>query len=394
MPRHAEPDDEPAYEEIGGGLIEDAPSQASAGGSRSGGATGVEMSDGDWEPWADGAAPVRRARLHSVVAVLSAAGRECWAAIRSVRFWLGVAAGLLAPAAVAVGLASFAMANQWFEYGGAWIGGVVIGASFVPLSAAVLGTIWGFGRPRTEGAAGAGARVAASGAKGLVFAVVAGMMILLAGAPAEASDIGGPPAQGTAGLAGAAVVVIFVEALLFGALGAGARLLFRRALPGALLAGVLVAVLGVVNVVVTVLLLPSTFVPERVSVPVNVSRDASGRLVSYECVGDPVRLELVLHSERVLWISAGNPAVIYGTVASGLVPESNDIAWLLPELQRGFEGPAREVACINGVASDEIQPAPPLWLVGLAGQAAIAAVLLVPGRRLAVRRLARATDGS
>jgi len=186
-----------------------------------------------------------------------------------------------------------------------------------------------------------------------------------------------------------AVVLVLFEVLVFAAIGAGFRAMFLRRLPGAVLACGVVGSFVLGNLVAALYLMPAMMVTEQTSVPVNVRRDDGFRYVSYECVGELVRSETVLHAERVIWLAAGNPALLYWTLASGELPRTSNYGWIFVSLQRSLEGPYYEIPCINGVQSDELQPAPPLSVAGIAGQLAVAGAVTAGGV-LAGRRRARA----
>ncbi len=201
-------------------------------------------------------------------------------------------------------------------------------------------------------------------------------------------SFGGPMA-----LAGAAVVVIVLEVALFGLIGAGSRRCFAKAAPGAALAAVLVAFLCIGNVVVTLLLIPVTAGTVQVSVPVNVERDDSGRVIAYECVGSLRPVE-VAHTDRIAWLATSNPVLLLGSVGGELAATDNPVGWMLSGLQWAADGPSREVPCLGGGESSAgLAPSIPVALTGLAMQGLLAALVLVAGRWQATRRAA-ASSGS
>ncbi|TVU62767.1 hypothetical protein FQP90_11080 [Paenarthrobacter nitroguajacolicus] len=342
---------EPEYEVIGGGMIDDQRRMADT--PRAG-------SD---------------SRTHPGAVFRTAAG-AAWQSARnsftSWWFWLACAAGVALAWGLAAVVVAWADSNGWFERS---VPGAVllIMAAILALAAAVLGTGWGF-----RHAGGSVLELLLAGAmRGVALAALACSALFAVG-----FSVGGPIA-----LAGAAVVVIVLEAAVFGLIGAGSRVWFASAAAGVALATVLVTFLCFGNVAVTLLLLPGTTEMDQASVPVNVQRDDSGRVTSYLCVGDLRPVE-VAHTERVAWLAASNPALLLGSVGAEFVSTDNDVGWLLAGLQWAADGPSREVPCLGGESSDGQAPAMPVALTGLALQGLVAAVVVIPGRWLASRRLA------
>ncbi|MCD4851403.1 hypothetical protein LN996_11320 [Arthrobacter sp. AK01] len=347
---------EPEYEVIGGGMIDD---QRRV-------------------PDAPRTGPDSPARTR---AVFTNAVAQAWQIARqslaSWWFWVASAAGVALSWGMAVGFVSWGESNGWFQ---STVAGAVllIMAAFLALMAAILGTGWGF-----RHAGGSVLELLLAGAmRGVALAVPVCVALLVVGI-----SVGGPIA-----LVGAAVVVIVLEAALFGLIGSGSRALFASVAPGMALAVVLVAFLCVGNVAVTLMLLPATTAMDQASVPVNVERDDSGRVVSYQCVGDLRPVE-VAHTDRVAWVAASNPALLLGSVGAGFVATDNEIGWVLSGLQWAVDGPSREVPCLGGESSAGLAPSVPVFLTGLALQALAAAVVVAPGRWLMARRQ-NASSGS
>ncbi|MFW0771897.1 hypothetical protein ACLRGI_01865 [Paenarthrobacter nitroguajacolicus] len=339
---------EPDYEVIGG-VIDDQPS----------GSTHTQ-------PGA-GSRPRTRGTL------LMAAG-EAWQDARtsfaSWQFWLSCAVGVALAWAMAAAMVAWGESNGWFQASVASALYLLMGA-FLALTAAVLGTVWGF--RHSQGTIPA--LLLAGALRGFALAALAGAVLLMVGI-----SVGGPPA-----LVAAAVVVIVLEAAMFGLIGTGARACFAAAAPGRALAAVVVAFLCLGNVAITALLLPGTTGTDQASVPVNVERDDSGRIVAYECVGDLRPVE-VAHTERVAWLAAANPALILGSIGADFVPPDNDLGWVLAGVQWAADGPSRDVPCLGGESSEGLAPSLPIGITGLALQALAAALVLVPGRWLTARR--------
>lgn len=349
MPPPSRPDSD--YEAIGGGVIDDqVPRRAAADPEQTG------------EPRPGFVEVVTRAAL--------AAWSDALASFRSWWFWLAAAVGVAGSWGLAAGMVAAGEANGWFETAIPSAVALLMGA-WLSIAAAVLGTLQGL--RRREGGV---VRILLSGLlRGVAFALLSGVMLL-----AVAVATGGPVS-----VAGAGVLVVAVEVAVFGLIGAGCRGCFAHVVPGTVLAAVLLAFLGMGNVVATVLLLPATMTTGQASVPVNVERDKSGRITAYECVGQLHTVE-VANTDRVAWIAASNPAMIYGGVAAESVPQDNEIAWVLAGLQWAADGPQRDVPCLGGESSDSLPPTPPVALTGLVLQGALAALVLVPGQKLSARR--------
>ncbi len=346
---------EPEYEVIGG-VIDDQASGFARNDPRGGPRAGTSANFG---------------------AALADAWRSARTSFTSWWFWVSCGLGIAAAWGAAAAVVAVGEANGWFDVR---IPSAIylIMAVFLALAAGVLGAIWGFRHSH-----GRIAVLLLSGAlRGLALAALAAGVLLAVG-----SSVGGPSA-----LTGAAVVVIVLEAALFGLIGAGARACFAKAAPGAALATVVVAFLCLGNVVLTALLLPGTTGMDQASVPVNVERDDSGTVTAYQCVGE-LRPVQVAHTDRVVWLAAANPALLLGSIGADTVPPDNELGWVLSGLQWASDGPSREVLCLGGESSAGLAPSMPVALTGLALQALTAAVVVVPGRWLAARRL-RLSSGS
>ncbi|TQS93897.1 hypothetical protein EU811_01520 [Arthrobacter sp. TS-15] len=354
-PRGPGPTHEPEYEVIGG-VIDDQPSGFDRTSPRTG-------------------SPGRPAPQFGTD--LAVAWHSARTSFTSWRFWVACALGIAAAWGSAAAVIAVGEANGWFDVR---VPGAIylITAVFLALAAAVLGAMWGFRHSH-----GRVPVLLLSGAmRGMALAALAGGVLLTVG-----SSVGGPTA-----LTGAAVVVIVLEVAVFGLIGAGARTCFATAAPGAALAAVVVAFLCLGNVVVTALLLPGTTGMDQASVPVNVERDGAGRVIAYECVGELQPVE-VAHTDRVVWLATANPALLLGSIGADMVPPDNALGWVMSGLQWASDGPSREVPCLRGESSTNRAPSMPVALTGLVLQALTAALVLVPGRWLAARRL-RTSPGS
>ncbi len=346
---------EPEYEVIGG-VIDDQASGFARNDQRGGPRAGTSASIG---------------------AALADAWRSARTSFTSWWFWVSCGLGIAAAWGAAAVVVAVGEANGWFDVR-IPSATYLIMAVFLAVAAGVLGAIWGFRHSH-----GPIAVLLLSGAlRGLALAALAAGVLLAVG-----SSVGGPSA-----LTSAAVVVIVLEAALFGLIGAGARACFAKAALGAVLATVVVAFLCLGNVVLTALLLPGTTGMDQASVPVNVERDDSGTVTAYQCVGE-LRPVQVAHTDRVVWLAAANPALLLGSIGADTVAQDNELGWVLSGLQWASDGPSREVLCLGGESSAGLAPSMPVALTGLALQALTAAVVVVPGRWLAARRL-RLSSGS
>ncbi|MDI2036596.1 hypothetical protein [Paenarthrobacter nitroguajacolicus] len=349
---------EPEYEVIGGGLIDDqgtAERIAHDGPTLAGNPRGV------------------------FTTAAQVAWQDARTSFTSWWFWLACVVGIAAVWGAAAALVGWADAMGWFDR---QVTGAVflIMAALSAMLAAVLGMGWGFRHP----AAGPTSRTTVSSVlalslagllRGLALAAPAFVLLLIVGLSSG----------GRIALAGVAVVVIVLETAIFGLMGAGARACFAGVGPGVALSAALLAVLCFGNVTVTALLLPGTTGTDQASVPVNVERDSAGEITAYQCVGDLRPVE-VARTERIAWLAASNPALLLGSVGAGFVPTDSEFGWVLAGLQWAADGPSRQVPCLGGESSEALPPTVPVAVTGFALQALVAALVLIPGRWLASRR--------
>ncbi|WP_426998070.1 hypothetical protein [Pseudarthrobacter sp. N5] len=321
-----------------------------------------------------------------VAVVLRLAVQDARVALGRARFWVISTIAILASWLVAVPVVLLMSGGGYPPEVQGW--GYLLTSACLTLTASLLATHWGLSRLRTGPGQDSGtvdhARssgplrpwIAAMG-RGLVFTAVATAVLLVL-----AVSSGGPVA-----IAGVAAVVMLLEFVVFSAIGAGAESWSERR-PAAVVTGWLVGlILAVGNVAAAIALLPAVRADEPVSVALNVQRDyGSERLVSYECAGEIVGAAEVFHTERIIWLAAANPVVIFGLLAGQAVEGENSIAWLPGELQAAAEGPSRQVACVNAEEMAEPATELPLSFSGPALQLAVAGVFLAAGGRAARRR--------
>ncbi|MET3175944.1 UNVERIFIED_ORG: hypothetical protein ABIB52_003817 [Arthrobacter sp. UYCu721] len=211
-------------------------------------------------------------------------------------------------------------------------------------------------------------------AKGLIFAAVSVVFLLLLAFWSESS-----PA-----VAGVSFVLIILEVMVFGGIGAGAARWFEGQ-RGRVLAWGVAALLLVGNVVAVIALLPSVRAYEPVLVAINIQRDEFGRVISYQCSPEIRGIAEVYHTERIFWMATSNPMVILVLIASEAESRENALDWLPGELQSAAEG--TQVLCVEGQEREKTGAEMPLALIGVGTQSGAAGILLAGGHRAARRRL-------
>jgi hypothetical protein len=260
----------------------------------------------------------------------------------------------------------------------AWV--YMLTAAMLVLVSCVLAVRWGYvphgaGRDPVEGAVdGPLLDWARCSATGLVFASVAVVFLLLLAFWAESS-----PA-----VAGVTYVLMMLEVLVFGGIGAGAGQWFEGQ-RGRVLAWGVAALFLVGNVVAVVALLPSVRAYEPVLVAINIQRDEFGTVISYRCSPEFRGISEVYNTERIFWMATSNPMVILALIAGEAEPKENALDWLPGELQNAAEG--TQVPCVKGQEQEKTGAETPLALIGVGTQSGAAGILLAGGHRAARRRL-------
>ena len=253
-------------------------------------------------------------------------------------------------------------------------------AAMLVLVSCVLAVRWGDVRrgagpdPAEAGVDGPLLDWARCSAKGLIFASVSVVFLLLLALWSESS-----PA-----VAGVSFVLMILEVLVFGGIGAGAARWFEGQ-RGRVLAWGVAALLLVGNVVAVIALLPSVRAYEPVLVAINIQRDEFGRVVSYRCSPEVRGIAEVYHTERIFWMATSNPMVILALIAGEAEPKENALDWLPGELQNAAEG--TQVPCVEGQEQEKTGAEMPLALIGVGTQSGAAGILLAGGDRAARRRL-------
>lgn len=355
--------------------------------------------DGDTPPAGPGTARI----------LLGRAGQEALGAIRSGRFWWQAAAVFLGSLGVGLLLANVVVTGGDFPpeaLGWAFL----LTAATIIVASCVLAVKWtsrppegatlpreprvspdATGHPDPEESLDGGFHVdatadpaegpfwpwAGAGGRGLVFAALSAVFLLIVSFATESS----PAVAVVAG------VIVFLEFLVFGGIGAGASFCFRPH-TGRVIAWSAATLLLVGNLMAVVALFPTVRAYERTVVAVNIERDDLGRVVSYQCLPEFRGIAEVYHTERIVWLAAGNPIVIFALLTGEADPREDALAWLPGELQNAAEG--SQVPCVEGQETAETGAELPLAAAGIAMQLGVAGACLAGGQVAAVRKVSSA----
>jgi len=313
-------------------------------------------------------------------AVLSAV--VAWrGSIASLRFWAIAVGAACATWAVAAGLVWVSAAAEGDQSGlvPAALLIYVLASSLLPAAAALVGMHWGMAcqlRRASTGEPHSGylAAVLATALQGLVFAVVVLVSLLI-----QAAASGGPGsfAVTSSGLAA-------VEGTLFGAMGVAVAALVGRPVLARVAGWVLSLFLVAGTLVAGALLVPAVRSEEPLTVALNVHRAADGTPVAYECSQIPAGTVEVYRTERIMWLPAVSPIVVWTMLAGEPGPGQELPGWLSAELQAAADGP--RVPCVNGEPRSMDSPRTPLAAAGLLLQAGLTGALLVGAHVAASRR--------
>jgi hypothetical protein len=186
-------------------------------------------------------------------------------------------------------------------------------------------------------------------------------------------------------MAAAAAGVVALEFAVFGAIGAGLSALLRRR-PLAVVAGWSVAGALVVGnaVAVWALLLPAVRADEPVAVAMNVVWGPGGTREAYECAPELFGTAEVFHTERIIWMLAPNPVVLFVVLADEGGANLEGAGWMPAALQEAADG--TQVPCVNGEPRTQDDPRTPLAVIGLLTQGVLAGASLAGGQLAARRR--------
>ncbi|TLM82247.1 hypothetical protein FDW83_13910 [Pseudarthrobacter sp. NamE2] len=247
-----------------------------------------------------------------------------------------------------------------------------------PATAAMAAVQWGITSYARVASRIPGARmfpaVLTTALQGLVLAVLILLTLLVqafaAGLPATVAAV-------SAGIAAA-------EGVLFGSMGAGVAALGRGAVRRRIFGWLLALFLILGTVVAGSLLVPAVRSEEPVSVALNVQRSEDGTPTAYECSGIPAGTMEVYRTERIMWLPAVSPGVVFVMLAGqpGTGPEL--LGWLSSAFQEAADG--TQVPCVNGEPRSPDAVRMPVAAVGLLLQAVLAGALLAGAHAAAARR--------
>lgn len=305
---------------------------------------------------------------------------DCWASVRSLRFWLQVLAVFLLSWASAV-LLVIGLVTGGTYTADAHFWAYTLTAALLVLGASLLAFLWGLSGPGTADGGGTSGFLYAwffAAARGLVFTIVstAGLLIL-----ATASNA-------PAGLAGVSAVVMVFESFVFGGIAAGAAW-WLPGRGGQVLAWSVTGFLLLGNVAAVIALLPAVRQYEPVRVVINVHRDDLGRVASFECSPEFSGIVEVFHTERIIWLGVSHPLLIFALFAGETSPDTASLGWLPAELEAAAAG--TQIPCVGSATAGanehgETGAQVPLALTGLGTQIAMASTLLLAGQAASRRR--------
>jgi hypothetical protein len=356
-----EPAAEPIYEPIGRGWTD-----------RSEG----EEDDAGWSPPPVGAAHAASLR----------AAEDWLRTIRTVRFWVYTVVFLLGTWLAAAAFIEVTTAgavpppppaeNRLWTY--------IVASAFMPAAGALLAVHWGLLgiRPSPDQHAAPLpehrllAEFLATVARGVLFAALAFILLLVQAGTAGASGA----------IAGASAAVIVLEFAVFGAIGAGVSAWVGRPVWAGIAGWTVAAALVAGNVGAVWVLLPAVRTEDPVSVVLNIDRGTDGSLVAYECSPVVAGTAEVFHTERIVWLAAANPVVIFVMLAADADPGGEVPDWIPATIREAADGTT--VPCANAVPWTKDAAQVPLGLIGLAMQGGLAGSFLAGGQ-LAVRRRLR-----
>ncbi|PTT63034.1 hypothetical protein DBR22_16395 [Arthrobacter sp. HMWF013] len=300
----------------------------------------------------------------------------------SVRFWLAAAAVPVATSVAAwVLLAAVLVPQTDPGLAGGRFWAYLLAAAFIPAASSLLAVHWGItgirrlgpGQPLAAVDPGPWASFFGVVARG---AVVAALTLVILLGQAWIAGVSGEVAAASAG-------VVALEFAVFGAIGAGASAMSRRRLWVAIVAWGVAGVLVVVNVVAVVALLPAVRADEPVSAVFNIVRGPGGTLEAYECSPLLSGVAEVPHTERIMWMVAPNPVVMFLMLADDGRGNGEGPGWMRGALQEAADG--LQVPCVNAEPRARDAARMPLEVIGLGIQAGLAGAFLAGGQ-LATRR--------
>lgn len=319
----------------------------------------------------------RRTPVFREAALAGAAG---WlAGLATLRFW-GMAVGTLC--AAWAGVAGLVLlpgpageSTQWLP---APVLTYLLASSILPAAAALAAVHWGISACRRPAGGGKGARVVTAlvtaGLQGLVIALlILGTLLVQAGAAGQPGSVAGV----SAGVAAA-------EGFIFGSMGAAVGAIGRRTVLTRITGWALALFLVAGTVAAGAALVPVVRADEPVTVALNIERAPDGTVIAYQCSAVSAGLREVYHTDRIMWLPAISPSVVFVMLAGAPGDGAGLLGWLSAALQEAADG--TRVPCVNGEPRSTDAPGAPLAVVGLVLQTGVAGVLLgwahaVTGRR-------------
>jgi hypothetical protein len=314
---------------------------------------------------------------------LRAAALDWWRAVHTLRFW-SFTMGAAAAMGIVVGTLSWLVRSADEPAGSMPVNAYLVALLLLPAASAFVALHWGMACGRLsvgpERLAGLLAPIVASIMRSLVFAVlILAVLLLLA---AMAGQLAAP--------AVVSAVVASVEAVFFSGMGAAVASLVRtRALAG--VAGWFVALLLVAGGIGTcVLLLPAVRSEEPVTVAMNVQQAQDGTFLAYECSRVQAGTTEVYRTERIMWLAASSPSVVFVMLAAEQDAANEPFGWLSSRLQEAADG--TQVPCVNGEPLGGEATHVPLGASGLLIQGGVAGVLVAGAQMVSWRRRLRQED--
>lgn len=302
--------------------------------------------------------------------------------IRTARFWAQAGGAVLGTwAAAAAAVVTFASLGQGSGGYNAPMLVYALAATLVPSVAAFLAVAWGM---QCHGQAAAAREPAVGGRilpallattfRGLVLAALTFCVLMLQSLAAG----------GSGAVAAAAAGVTAVEGAVFGAVGVGVAAAVRKSGPARVAGWVLAGILVAGSAGAAAALVPLVRAVEPVTVAMNVQWGPAGTRQAYECSGVPAGVAEVYHTERIMWLAAISPSVVFLALGADTDPAGAVLGWVPAAIQEAGDG--TQVPCVNGEPLTRDSARMPLPVVGIAGQAIVAGALLAAGNRAAVSR--------
>lgn len=302
--------------------------------------------------------------------------------IRTVRFWTLAGGAVLGTwFASTTAVVMFGSLVQGSDGYNAPLLVYALAATLMPSVAAFPAVAWGMQCHRQMGAARAPAAggvilpaLLATTFRGFVLAGLTlcalTLQALLAGAPGAVAAV--------------AAGVTAVEGAVFGAVGVGVAAAAGNSGPARVAGGALAAILVAGSAGAAAALVPLVRVVEPVTVAMNVQWGPAGSRQAYQCSEVPAGVAEVYHTERIMWLAAISPSVVFLALGADADPAGAVLGWVPAALQEAAEG--TQVPCVNGEPRANDSAPMPLPVVGIAGQAVVAGALLAAGTKAAVSR--------